>query len=267
MRTTFITLAITFVFLSFNSFSQVNKNSLETFFSKKLNETQFTSNALPHARNAATRFLALATLENFEEVYSYDKITNGYTIQIGNLPYNLQRLEWGGSKDAIKRNAFGQFTAKADKSNKGETSSIEKKYNSLVSGWLTEYLSTYSYWKRSNINQKSITKRKGSIKNLSEYIVLEIFNNSQDACRAYLNRIENEDEIRNKMMNWTKTLVTEYEKDIKTKSDKIDFKPIDAFVLKAAINRNDWNTFLDECNKIGWTPTVFLRENGISLNK
>lgn len=252
------------ILLGLNSFSQVNKSSLEDFFVRKLNETRFTSDALPYARNAASRFLALATLDNFEEVYSYSPINNSYTIHTSKLPYNMQRWEWGGSRNAIKRNARGQFTAKADKSNKGEANSIDKKFNTIVSAWLNEYLSKYYTYGQSNYQKKTTKKSKGSIRTLSDYIVRSVFNNNPDACKEYLNNLETE-ELKKQMMSWAKEHVLAYQRKSKELKDEVDFKPVNSLMLEYAIRHDDWDEFLKQCNLLGWTPKSFLRQNGIYL--
>ena len=253
------------VLLGLNSFSQVDKSSLEDFFVRKLNETPFTSDALPYARNAASRFLALATLDNFEEVYSYNAINSSYTIQTSKLPYNMQEWEWGGSRNEIKRNALGQFTAKADKSNRGESNSIDKKFNTLISAWFNEYLSKYYTFGQSNSQKKTTKKSKGSIRTLSDYIVRNIFNNNPDACKEYLNSMETE-ELKKQMMSWAKDHVLAYQQKTIELKDKVDFKPVNSLMLEYAIRHNDWDEFLKQCNLLGWTPISFLRENGIYLH-
>lgn len=250
------------------AYSQVDETSLKNYFVEKLNETSFTSKALPYARDAASRFLQLATCKEFDKVYSYDLIMGTYSINAGLLPDNLKRLEWDGSKNSISKNMMGQYTAKPDKSNKGEINQLEKKFNTLVASWLNEYLTYHRVDAQTKTKKYDFSSTSIQIQDLSNYILSEIFKNNKSACRNYLSRIESEEAVKQKLMTWAKELLDVYKKIQAEDEHNFTYQQIkNESKLRGAIENGDWNTFLNECNYLGWTPITFLRENGINMER
>jgi len=107
---------------------------LEDYLAKKINEGKFTAKALPYVREAASNFAKLAKSGRLDEAYSFDPIKSEYSVNLDVLPDELKGAEWGGSKDEINKNVFGQWTANPDRSNKGSNNAELKKFNTLVSG-------------------------------------------------------------------------------------------------------------------------------------
>lgn len=245
--------------------AQCDENSLRNFFVRKLNETSFTPEAEQYARSVAGKFLSLATLENFEEVFIINPINSTFSINISALPSNMQNLEWEGSRDGISTNALGQYTAKPDKSNKGETNAIEKKFNTLVVNWLIEYMNSYEYQREKRYQNVTHTRIEAKMNNVENNIFDKIFHSNDQVCKQYFNTIPNEFDRKVQIMEWSAECFDSYRKTMITDSDKYIFEPVPAneMKIKEAVRNKDWTTFIRECALNGWTPGLFFQEKGI----
>lgn len=246
--------------------AQCDKNSLQNFFVKKLNETSFTPEAEKYAREAAGRFLALATLDNFEEVYRTD--FNGYSINTSALPRNMQAMEWGGSNSAISVNAFGQFTAKPEKSTKGESNAIERKFNTLMASWLKEYMASWEYQslveeRARKSNPSNLPKSK--MKTIEDYIIENKFKSNINACKEYFATMPNELDRKIQIMEWAIDNFDIYKKSMIENAGNWNFAPVpeNEMKIREAVRKKDWNSFIRECALNGWAPQAFFQKNGI----
>ena len=64
-------------------FAETSSNpnlSFKDFIVNKLNNTKFTKKGESFARSSADKFVKLYELDNFNEIYSYDPISQQYTI-------------------------------------------------------------------------------------------------------------------------------------------------------------------------------------------
>jgi len=241
--------------------------SFADYLTKRLDSTNFTSKGEREARDTAAQFLKLSQLSNFNDIYAYDPVKHEYSIDSSKITDpELQKAEWGGSRDAINKNLFGSYTGNPDRSNYGEENSTRKKYNSLVA-------SIYNDWKTSsqNVNPQVTIPRYAldkSFRSLEDYMTGTVFGGNDASRDTALKSWTTDDVIKQKVAKYSKENAEDYLKDyetnkgidkftgtehaqaIKAITDKIDFtKPIDD---------NTWNSLVDVLNRTGSNPNGFL---------
>ena len=107
--------------------------SYQDFIASKLSSEKFTKKGEKVAREVASNFVNLLNTHNIKDVYNYDPIKEEYQINTDKITDpTLKNNDWSGSKDAINKNIFGQFSGKKDKSNVDEEGAEKKKFNSLM---------------------------------------------------------------------------------------------------------------------------------------
>lgn len=223
--------------------------SLKDFLVNKLNETKFTTKGERLARNAATQFLKLHDTGKFGEVYSFDPVQQTYSIDVGKIEDNsLKGLEWGGSKDAINRNVFGQFSGVSDRSTKGEINAEQKKYNTLISSWINEYNAT-------NAPKSTVESNKGiekDIPDIHKYMMDKSFGGKEELMYSSFSEDIPEEEKKQRILASAKANVEQYLADWDKNKNIDSFKNVEKVqALQEAIASGDWNTFKTEAHKLG----------------
>ena len=244
-------------------FAETSSNpnlSFKDFIVNKLNNTKFTKKGESFARSSADKFAKLYELDNFNEIYSYDPISQQYTINQDKIKDDeLKRYDWGGSKDEINKNILGKYSGKGDSSNKGEDYAEQKKFNTLMASWINEY---------SNLNKKSEKPQQlgvdKKIQNLWSYISKEGYNDDEGAfASSEWNKITDPESRKNKIKEHASNLVNRYLTDYQNKgSNRYDESEIEKVTrLKQALNSNDWDLFKNSAVSLGWDIDKLINVN------
>lgn len=232
-------------------------SDLESFIIKKLGETKLTSKAAKYAEEAASRFRDLDKAGKLKEAYSFDPIKHEYAIDLEKVPEHLKGYEWAGSTEAPSKNVFGQYSVKSDK----EGASEAKKYNSLIAGWVGEYLGSATPTEKpinSGVNRE--------FANLEDYIVNTNFGNTPEAYAKYREGQSNED-IKKDVMKYAAEHISNYDKLLnenlgKPEDQRDIFKEVKGLEsIKKSLESGNWDVFSKEALKLGWMPSSLLKSD------
>lgn len=237
----------------------LEKDSFKDFLAKKLKETKFTTKGEKLAKDAASKWEKLYSAGNFDEVYSYDPIQQEYTINTDKITDDsLKNQIWSGSKDVINKNIFGQYSAKGDKSNKGEYDSEQMKFNTLLSAWINEY-------KEKNKSSESLNKPLGidkSITDLFEYMAKEKYGggeNAYDLMQTDFSSIKTDDERKARVTSLAKDYLAGYLSDYEQNKNIDRYSKIkEVQDVMNSLNTGDWESFRKSAYNLGWDVNKFL---------
>ena len=209
--------------------AEKKKQSLQDFLVSKLNETKFTSKGEALAREAASNFIKLHDSGNFDEVYSIDPITKTYNVNVDKIKdESLKGIDWSGSKDAINKNIFGQFTGSGDE---------KKKFNSLIASWVGEYKSSPE---SSSIETPQTEGFEKDIPELSKYMVKHKYGGNEDTFISMFDSITDDDIRKNKVIEAAKENVDQYLKDYEANKGRDKFSNVENILkLKESLNTGD----------------------------
>lgn len=235
-----------------------NYSDYKDFIIKKLGEEKFTTKGEKEAREVAGNWVGLVESPDFNNNYSYDQVKQEYSVKSDNLPENLKTIDWSGSKDAIKKNFFGQFTATPDASNKGEEGNLTKrKFNTLFSNWTNEYLSSKNPAGTVPTTTSGISFK---IKDLGEYVKQKHYGdneNYQTLWDTYKKEKlkANPEAIKADIMEKAKEHILEFGNKVQNPGEGNTYEDItNKDNLLKAIESKDWVNFTVEANKLGWDP-------------
>lgn len=227
--------------------------SYSDFISKKLNETKFTAKTAKEAEEVGNRWRELAKTGKLSEIYSYDPNKNSYTIDVTKLPDELKTFDWSGSQTPIKPNSFGQISS----GSKRKGSSGVQNLNTLFSSWTNDFL------KSNPTSQTTEETKKYSLGKLSDFIKDKYYGGSED----YLDLWNKDRSILGGAEDIKKNIMSKALEHINLYNKKYTERPSEFNQIENpeaiinAINSGDWNKFILESRKFGWSPDEFIEDS------
>lgn len=222
----------------------INPTRYANFLVEKISSQKFTSDGEKMVRDAASNWAKLANSGKFENVYSSDAIGQTYTFNTNNLPSNLMGIDFKGSPDQVKINAFGQTVIK----NRGDA-------NSLIANLTSEYLSSYPEDTRAVIITDKIIVEFGPVESYIKEIVFGGNANYLQMWAARKQRLGSTADIKKHIMRLYRDYNDWHHEKMVNPEEFAQYMPIKGEkLLLDAIANNDWNSFVIEANKFGSDP-------------
>lgn len=235
-----------------------NSQAYKNFIVKKLSEEKFTKKGEQIARSVADNFVKLYENSDFKNIYNFNPVTQEYSIDSDKISdNNLKSLDWSGSKDAINKNIFGQFSGNPDRSNAREPNAETKKYNSLLANWTNEFMSSNQEGLSTPPQNKIGVDKK--ISNIGEYILKHDYYGNDDLLNSSFKEMASDDDRKAAVIDALKRNVQGYLSDYDQNKNTDKYLDLDLVnKIKESLDTNDWNKIRSSSKALGWDLDQFL---------